>query len=284
MHPKKGERREIVQTNVRFHRKNESEVYATRSMIMNKSQLVMLVLYKKVKKMINKLITASFMFLSAASFGHPASIEYVAQELEKMRSEFNTRLTMTNTAIQQKINSLPLVTHQIGEIFQGGMVFYVDATQQHGLIVSLVDVGEPLEWRNGDGGDRITNAHGQGLGSGETNTRLVISEQTIDQQDGDFAALRAANYAVLTDGITPCSEHFAPNKICYGGWYLPSSYELILLHNAIKKLGETGFSSNAYWSSTEWNTTQAVSVDFTNGEPQIQDKFIPSSIRAIHNF
>lgn len=223
-----------------------------------------------------------------------AKIEHLSNSVNQLTIQLNQTITQTQSQdsqangrideVQQKIDALPIVTHQVGEIFQGGMVFYVDATQQHGLIVSLTDLGLPIEWRNGEGGDRVTNAQGQGFGSGETNTRLVISEQTIDQQDGDFAALRAANYAVLADGTTPCPATLTASQTCYGGWYLPSVYELVLLHSALKPLGLSALQDTPYWSSTELNTTQALSVDFLSGEFKVQDKAFASAVRAIHSF
>lgn len=69
-----------------------------------------------------------------------------------------------------------------------------------------------------------------GIGAGEGNTRLIISQQTIDHQRGLFAALLAANYRVLADGETPCPIPVPATIVCYGGWYLPSAHELSLLH------------------------------------------------------
>lgn len=197
-------------------------------------------------------------------------------------SDINT--TTKIEIVQKKITDLPIVTHHLGEIFQGGMVFYIDSTQQHGLMVSLDDLGDELEWRNGEGGDRVTNAHSQGLGSGETNTRLIIAEQTIDQQEGQFAALLAANYQVSQDGKSPCSPTMNATLTCYGGWYLPSVYELVLLQSTLKNQGLVDFKEDLYWSSTESDTTQAWLVNFASGVPQISEKSTRAHVRAIHSF
>lgn len=204
--------------------------------------------------------------------------------LETKTTESDVNTTNKIDDVQKQISELPIVTHQIGEIFQGGMVFYVDATQQHGLIVSLSELGEPIEWRNGEGGDRITNAQSYGLGAGEANTRLIISEQTVDEQTGSFAALVANNYQIAADGKSPCPATMSPILACYGGWYLPSAYELVLLHHALKQKGLSEFKNDSYWSSTEGDTTQALVVDFNTGESRIQDKASKAFVRAIHNF
>lgn len=227
------------------------------------------------------------LLLSARSFCSPASIEYVARELEKLRNDVQVQINSLVTSVNQvlvNVKQLPIVTHQVGEVFQGGMVFYVDGTKQHGLLVSLAELGEPIEWRNGEGGERITNAKAQGLGSGETNTRLIIAEQTVDAQDGDFAALRSSTYQILADGKKACPQKFNASIICYGGWYLPSAYELGLLHNNLKLNGLAHLLSEPYWSSSEYDTTQALAVDFSTGELRVQDKAIPAQVRAIRNF
>ena len=204
--------------------------------------------------------------------------------LETKTAESDTNTTTKIDDVQKQINELPIVTHQIGEIFQGGMVFYVDATEQHGLIVSLSELGDSIEWRNGEGGDRITNAQSYGLGAGEANTRLIISEQTIDEQAGRFAALVANNYQIAADGKSPCPATMSATLTCYGGWYLPSAYELMLLHHSLKQKGLSEFKNDVYWSSTEADTTQALVVDFNSGESRIQDKAAPAQVRAIRTF
>ncbi|WP_182352934.1 hypothetical protein [Legionella sp. PC1000] len=66
-----------------------------------------------------------------------------------------------------------------------------------------------MQWRNGPSGNKVTNARADGIGAGETNTRVIIAEQTIDNQKGTFAALKAVSFQVLSDGITPCQTPIA---------------------------------------------------------------------------
>lgn len=222
----------------------------------------------------------------------PASMDYVKESLNGLRNELiaqvsalNTHLSLNLEKVQNQVNELPIVTHRIGEVFQGGMVFFVDASQQHGLMVSLTDLGaEGIEWRNGEGGDRTVNAKAQGLGAGETNTRLIVAEQTIDQQEGQFAALLAANYQIAADGYAPCATTMTASSVCYGGWYLPSAYELILLHTNLKNQGLGQLADAPYWSSTEASTTEAWLVDFNLGSAEVREKSTLAHVRAIHTF
>ncbi|HDS3856738.1 TPA: DUF1566 domain-containing protein [Legionella pneumophila] len=232
------------------------------------------------KKSITGVLIGAVLFHTTV-VAQPASTEFVKSAVDGLRSEI---LTQVNT-VQTQVNTLPIVTHHIGERFQGGMVFWVDSSLQHGLMVSLHDLtpSEGIEWRNGEGGDRVVNAKGLGLGSGETNTRLIISEQTIDDQEGRFAALLASNYQVSVDG-TPCPEPITASSTCIGGWYLPSIYELMLLHKNLKQINPNHEVSASYWSSSEHSTTDAWLLDFNSGEALITPKASKAHVRAIHSF
>lgn len=160
------------------------------------------------------------------------------------------------------------LTHHIGEEYNGGIVFWVDGTGQHGLIASKVDLNDNqgVQWRNGESGNKVTNARADGIYAGESNTRLIIAQQTIDNQSGTFAALLAANYRVLSDGITPCSVGSSLSEPCYGGWYLPSAFELTLLHSNLHTQGISAFAPSHYWSSTEASVGEAWLQNFSTGE------------------
>lgn len=210
----------------------------------------------------------------------------LGSKIEVVRNQVNdsdTSLGNKIEAVQTQINELPIITHKIGDILDGGIVFYVDASRQHGLIASLTDLSTGIEWRNGEGGDRVINARAEGLGAGKSNTQLIVSEQTIDEQEGKFAALLTSAYQVASDG-TPCTPSLITTSSCFGGWYLPSVYELRLLHINLKNSGFGDLSDEVYWSSTEASATEAVLVNFGSGQSEVYDKSVLARVRAIHNF
>lgn len=178
-------------------------------------------------------------------------------------------------------------THHIGELYRGGIIFWLDETGEHGLVASKSDInqGQGIQWRNGDSGNKTTNARGDGLGAGEANTYLIIAQQTIDNQGGTFAALMSAKYRVQEDGETPCQPHTTSPAPCYGGWYLPSIHELALMRIHLGQQGIAHFAPDYYWSSTEENASTAWMVHFATGE------LIPSKkastlgqVRAVSRF
>lgn len=159
-------------------------------------------------------------------------------------------------------------THFIGESYGGGIVFWVDATGQHGLIAATSDQSTGLQWYNGT--NRVTNATGDGVGAGKMNTTLIIAMQTNDNTAGSFAALLCANLVITSGGVD------------YGDWYLPSKYELNLMF--LQKATIGNFASNFYWSSTEFNNFEAWELFFIGGSQGIAGKNLALYVRAVRAF
>ncbi|OGV47041.1 MAG: DUF1566 domain-containing protein [Legionellales bacterium RIFCSPHIGHO2_12_FULL_42_9] len=217
-----------------------------------------------------------------------ASIAQTNNEVTTIRSMLDTNNAQLQTLSSEieSIKSNKNPAHYIGEKYRGGLIFYIDESGQHGLVASLVDVNsDGIEWRNGESGNKVTNARADGIGAGETNTRLIIAQQTADNQNGQFAALLASNFQVLDDGVTPCKTPIASESICYSGWYLPSAYELQLMHNNLNHANLSSFTEVLYWSSTEASVSKAWVQNFATGEITAESKSnILGRVRAINHF
>jgi len=121
----------------------------------------------------------------------------------------------------------------IGDFYQGGIIFYLDGTGQHGLIMAQSDQSAGIQWYNGT--YVTTGATGDGVGAGAANTTLIVSVQGA----GSYAAQLC-------------------NDLTLGGfsdWYLPSKFELNLMYLQNTTIG--GFASSHYWSSTEGSSGNA---------------------------
>jgi len=181
--------------------------------------------------------------------------------------------------------------HFIGDSYQGGIVFYVDADGQHGLIAAKADQGTSgIQWYNGT--VRVTGTAGDGLGAGSMNTAIIVATQIRDNQSGNFAAKVAADYSVQEDGVTPCTvaqglSHPPVTETCYGDWYLPSKVELNLLYTQKAVVG--GFAQDWYYSSTEFAIGGAWGQYFGHGtqDDGTQDYFYKGAtnrVRAVRSF
>lgn len=178
-------------------------------------------------------------------------------------------------------------TRKIGDLYHGGIIFWLDETGDHGLVVSKTDInkGQGIQWRNGASGNKVTNARADGIGAGEMNTNIIISQQTIDQQSGSYAALLAVKYRIQEDGETPCTSPKILHAACYGSWYLPSAYELALIRKNISQQGFMSFAPDFYWSSTEDSATTAWMQNFATGELMANKKDSTlGQVRAVSRF
>lgn len=158
------------------------------------------------------------------------------------------------TGPQGPAASIP--SHYIGELYGGGIVFYVYDNGQHGLIAALTDQSTGIRWYGGSFTN--TRARASGPRAGISNTQLIIANQSgVD--GGSFAATVCNEYSSTQGGVA------------YSDWYLPSLDELSYMYNNVgpgnfNGLGNVaGFSNAVYWSSTEFDQNNAWYFNFGFG-------------------
>jgi len=169
-------------------------------------------------------------------------------------------------------------TYSVGDFAQGGIVFWVDETGQHGLVAAKEDQSTGVRWYAGSYGN--TQAKGDGPFSGEANTSIIIAAQVAIGDDGSTYAARICNELQVTEGGKT-----------YGDWYLPSKEELNLMYQNKATIdatagvnGGSGFASAYYWSSTENNSYRAWGQYFGNGFQFSNDKSYTDRVRAVRAF
>jgi hypothetical protein len=150
----------------------------------------------------------------------------------------------------------------IGQTYQGGIIFYLDASGCHGLISAATDQSTGIQWYNGSTSD--TNTFASCVGCGDGNTSKIV----YYQGSGSYAANLC--YDLSLEG--------------YDDWYLPSKYELNLMYQNIGHgnalgLGNVGGFANTYWSSTEYGFANAWGQIFDNNNGY---QFAPGKERAEH--
>jgi len=170
-------------------------------------------------------------------------------------------------------------TYKVGDFAQGGIVFWVDATGQHGLVCAKQDQSSGVKWRGG-GTVYNTMARGDGPYAGKMNTSIIISVHAA-KNDFDSHAASICNELQINE-----------EEISYGDWYLPSRHELNLMfqnrtaiNNTATAHGGSGFASAWYWSSTEHDSANARIQSLGNGNTSSSDKGNASFyVRAIRAF
>ena len=163
---------------------------------------------------------------------------------------------------------------EIGDSYQGGIVFYLDSNNLGGLIAAPTDQSNAAEW--GCQGTKI-GAGGTVIGIGNQNT--------IDIEAGCTTVGTAADIcANLTLGG-------------YSDWFLPSKDELNeMWKNLADSDGDgtnTGpsdpnnlgsFANGYYWSSSETDNDEAWGQIFDLGIQDYGDKVTTVNVRAVRSF
>jgi hypothetical protein len=157
-------------------------------------------------------------------------------------------------------------TLAIGDTHAGGIIFYLDETGQHGLVVTADDISTSAPWSNGV--EKVTNATSFGVYGGMMNTLLIIAQQTEDNTSGTFAA-QLCTAGEMNDE--------------YGDWYLPSVKEWDLLDTVANRIFTRIPAGVFYWSSTEANEENAYQL-WTGEGWDWGEKSTTHRVRAIRKF
>lgn len=156
---------------------------------------------------------------------------------------------------------------KIGQQYQGGIIFYIDSTGEHGLIAAPMDQANGVTWGNVY---VATGARDPAIGAGKGNTELIVKKLG----EGKYAA------KICTDLVLNG----------YDDWYLPSKDELFKLYENRNEVG--GFKRLKYFSSTEAKMTYAGGVvnyasycrDFGNGSGGRYLHSAYYNVRAVRSF
>lgn len=130
------------------------------------------------------------------------------------------------------VNPVLTPVSSIGELYQGGITFYLDQTGQHGLIVALSDLPDaPLSC------DSILGVTNTEIGEGQANTTMIL----IGCEGIETAA-------------SLCNDYESSG---YDDWYLPSLHELGEMYKQRNNINRTAITNGGdnfikgyYWSSS----------------------------------
>ena len=165
-------------------------------------------------------------------------------------------LNSVGTAYGNEVSFTPL---EIGQSYQGGIIFYLDGIGQHGLIASTSDQGTAA-WGCVDTFIGASTT----IGTGQANTTAILN---------------GCNTAGIAARIC---DNLVLNE--YSDWFLPSSDELMKMQQQQTVIG--GFIYGHYWCSSEDDNyiEDARIRSFPYGGETSDLKSYSGSVRAIRAF
>ena len=123
---------------------------------------------------------------------------------------------------------------------------------------------------------------GTAIGTGKTNTQLLMNAMGAETYSSQSGSTKTAKYAAkLCDDLT-----YTINGVTYDDWFLPSKDELNLMYTQLKANGLGGFANNYYWSSSESysSSNNAWEQDVNNGYQCVSKRNYSGRVRPIRAF
>ena len=203
----------------------------------------------------------------------PEGTTWKIESVQTANESFNDSLSVLSQQLDSVLNAPCTALYQVGDMVEGGIVFYVDATGEHGLVAATEDLDQSYEWGCYGESVEIADDNSQ-IGTGLENTNAIV-DQNCQTEDGGITAAQAALDAEING---------------YSDWYLPSRDELYQMYlnigqgglNANNNIGS--FSSSYYWSSSEGSSSFAWVVLFSNGSSYCIYKYNSTRVRVIRAF
>jgi len=182
----------------------------------------------------------------------------------------------TSAASAASSSVVPVSPLQVGDFYQGGVVFHLFVPgetgyvsgETHGLIAAVEDQSSGIQWNNGS--SVTTGATATAIGTGSANTDAIISAQGATETSYAAGLARAYTGGEYTD------------------WFLPSKDELNQIYINKSTLeavsGFNAFTNTYYWSSTEYDSDDALMQLFSIGHQLNFSKGYTSTVRAVRAF
>jgi hypothetical protein len=182
---------------------------------------------------------------------------------------YATNQTATSYSSQLQIKTKGISQLAWGDIFAGGLFFYIFQPgdigyiqgEIHGLVAAPSDQGD-FAW--GCSGTSVSTS--DKLGSGFGNTVNIVN-----------------NCGQANIAATVCNN-LSVNG--YNDWYLPSSMELQKMRTNLHKSNAGGFKNGLYWSSHQFSPTTGAAINFNLSGTDIRNEAKSNLyfVRAIRKF
>lgn len=121
---------------------------------------------------------------------YPRTISITIKSIQIFNRKYDAKKNFIYNYVANLLVSTTVEAHTIGEYYQGGVIFWIDDNDEHGLIASLEDQGTNEPWT--ENSYVLLYAIRDGVFAGKFNTEQIVNKQgsTIEP----YAALLKKNY------------------------------------------------------------------------------------------
>ena len=221
--------------------------------------------------MLSQLNQLSLLFLFALMFLPGTYAQVVELEGKAKITQMDPATGSASNVMREPDGTLSLEissTYAVGDFAHGGVVFWVNATGEHGKVVSIYDIGA-VPWSNITATEIGASSQSNINGAGNT---VAIMQQSGHERS---AARHCADLAYRG----------------YDDWYLPAINELQEIYNnkttintvSVANGGEV-VANERYWSSTEGFPDAVFVINFSDGSSGGTLKTASRLSRAIRAF
>lgn len=172
-----------------------------------------------------------------------------------------------------------------GQYYQGGYIFFIDSTGNHGLVCDTTDLKDSIQFRDSTGINIIATKYYDSI--------QWRTQANADSSGASATAIGTGYRNTLKIMASDASVHNAA-RLCfnyngsgYNDWYLPSKDELNQIYLNLTARGVGNLSQTNYWSSSNYITTTnvyACAQFFGNGNQYFFNQSFYLNVRAIRKF
>ncbi len=213
-------------------------------------------------------INGDTLFISNGNYVVLPGLQY----LYKLESTVQERLDGGESPLTLFNAGIP-IDSLYGKSWQGGLIFYLDTQDTvaniEGMVAFAEDEVYPVAqiyefhgWN--ENCTSVPGADGVAIGTGAQNTTDILNDCT----KGGIAPDLCDNRVVGT----------------YDDWFLPSKDELWYVYKNLHLKGTGNFATSSYWSSTEYDASEAWGLSFSNGTYYTNLKDVNWKVRAVRYF
>ena len=175
----------------------------------------------------------------------------------------HTLVAIAENSKGEKVSDTTFFFIGIGVERDGGIIFDLDSTGEHGLIAAKEDLPGTYPWETS----------GVFIGANDPDNGAANTEMIMAYKEKTSKAVKAcANYKATVNGTQ------------YDGWYMPATNELVKMYENLYLNHIGNFGAKFYWASTEMRKYDSYTVFFYDGAVARKNKYVSCSVRPIKAF